>query len=126
VLLLLLLLRRGVRRRSQRCVRTRNGHGGVLLLAGRSVHVVVVSLEAWGDGGQRWRNGLRAGRGIEAVLAELGGCAGDLDGGRLQGEGLGLDDLADLGVLDLAFVAVVRLTVGVHVVGVAWRWTPAA
>jgi hypothetical protein len=126
--LLLLLGRRGVRRRRKRCVCARDGDSRVLLLARRRIDVVVVTfLEAWGDRREGWRYCLCAGRGIEAVLIHFWRCAGDLDGGCLQAEGLGLDNLADLGVLDLAVVLVGnRHAIGINVVWVAGWWAPAA
>jgi hypothetical protein len=126
--LLLLLGRRGVRRRRKRCVCARDGDRRVLLFARRRIDVLVVAfLEAWGNRREGWRHCLCAGRGIEAVLVHLRCCVGDLDGGCLQAEGLWLDDLADLGILDLAVVLVgSRHAVGINVVWVAGWWAPAA
>jgi hypothetical protein len=126
--LLLLLGRRGVRRRRKRCVCARDGDRRVLLLARRRIDVLVVAfLEAWGNRREGWRHCLCAGRGIEAVLVHLRCCVGDLDGGCLQAEGLWLDDLADLGILDLAVVLVgSRHAVGINVVWVSGWWAPAA
>lgn len=105
-------------------VRAWDGYRGVLLLARGGADVVVLTLlEAGGD---RWGGRLCAdGRG-EASLLDLGGCACDLDGRCLQGEGLGLGDFARVGVLDFVAFAVLRRGLGVVVLGVAWGRTPAA
>lgn len=59
-------------------------------------------------------------------MLDLGCGTGDLDRWCSEGEGLGLDDLADRGVLHLVALAGFGGRVRVHVHWVAWRWAPAA
>jgi hypothetical protein len=97
------------------------------LFAWCGIDMVVVSfLEAWGDWWEGWRCGASSCWGIEAFLAELGSCAGDLDRRCSKREWLRLYNLADLGVLYLVALACLggRMRVDVH--GVTWRRAPAA
>jgi len=88
--------------------------------------VIVTFLEARGD---RWEGrgcSARPRGGIEAVLSKLGCSASDFDGRGAEGEGLGLHNLANRGILHFVALACFggRVRVGVH--GVAWGWAPAA
>jgi hypothetical protein len=97
------------------------------LLAWCGVDMVVVSfLEAWGDWWEGWRYGAGSRRRVEAILAELGGCACNLDRRSAKSEWLRLHNLADLGVLHLVALACLGGRVRVDVHGVAWRWAPSA
>jgi len=87
--------------------------------------VIVVSFLEAGRG-EWWRYGAGSCRCVETILFHLWGCAGDFDGWCLEGEGLGLDNLASVCVLDFVALAVFSGRVGVHVHRVARRWSPAA
>jgi hypothetical protein len=74
----------------------------------------------------RGRRGARPLGGIEATLFHLRRRARDLDRRGRELEGLGLHDLADVGVLHLVALARLGGRVRVHVHGVAGRRAPAA
>ena len=75
-------------------------------------------------GAERGGSGMGACWSLKAVLLDLGGSTMDLDGRGAEGEGLGLGDRA--GILDTVALPVLRGAMRVDVLGVAWRWAPAA
>jgi hypothetical protein len=88
--------------------------------------LVVSFLEAWGNWWEWWGRGASSRWCIEAVLVDLGRCASNLDRRCSEREWLGLNNLADGGVLYFVALACFSGRVRVNVHWVAWRWAPAA
>lgn len=63
---------------------------------------------------------------LKTVLIQFGCCAGDFDGWHLESKGLGLGNLAGIGVLHVVALAGLGGRVRVNMHGVAWGGFPAA